>query len=534
LEVEVLKKVGLLTPPAQSHRTAEETLALGYLASILRQAGYSVTIVDGWLEGLSAKEITTRLAVGGSPDLVGISCYYSGLDRATEVLKAVRDRFGNIPSICGGYGPTFHPELFLNAGFSVAVLGEAEHIIVRLVNALFMDRGCEEVPGIAYQTNGRIVKIPCAEPIAELDSIQFPSRDTITRTIEQKNFVHIATSRGCTGHCHFCSVFAFGSLTLGQSRWRGRSIQNIVAELAELKRRYGASHFKFVDDSFIEPPRDERWAYAFCEELYRRELSIRFRTQVRADRLTPELVAGLKQAGWFSTSIGIENGSATALKRMGKSASQAENLDALSTLEQNGIYVQMGMILFDPQTTLGELEENLIFLRAHPWPVSKGIFTEMYAAEGTLFTKQLHRSGNLLSEHGILNYGYLIENPQTRRAYTMLKRWHRSHSVVYDWTIDALTAPKILPDEGYASVYALCRRLQELDLEFFESVLGHIAETPNASTDSEFTSAAIERNAATYSLIERAIGRIYHHYGLCYTAEPNPFLGDISDHGPGG
>lgn len=521
----MLEKIALITPPTKSHRTAEETLALGYLSTVLRKARYEVSIVDGWLEQLTAQEIVEKLSIGRHPAIVGISCYRSNLEQAVEVLGVIRNHFGNIPIICGGYGPTFHDEDFLKQGFSVVVTGEAEHTIVPLVESLLNDRvKLKDVPGIVFWKNDSIVRTSRVESIVDLDQIAFPARDTVQEAIKRNDFVHMCTSRGCGASCIFCSIFAFALGGSRKLRWRFRTVANIVDEIEYLYQQYSVRHFKFVDDSFIEAPRDERWAYAFRDELLKRRLSIRFRTQVRADRLTPELVLALKGAGWFSTSIGIENASASALKRMLKSASQAHNIVALKMLEQNGIYVQMGMILFDPYTTVSELWENFVFLKTHTWPVNKGIFTEMYAAEGTLFTKKLKQRSLISDVAEAQNYNYLVQDLQARRVHAMLKQWHLSHSPIYDWVIDSITAPKILPDEGYKNVHALCQELQSLDLWFFESALRHISSIKDMRTDTVHTAEAIHNLSNRYSLIRDQIGHLYVQYGLHYNGVPNPFL----------
>ena len=518
-------KIALLTPPTRSHRTAEETLALGYLGTTLRNSGYEVCIVDGWLEHLSAEEMAGRISMGGIPALIGFSCYRSNLEQAQEVLEIIRERFGNIPSICGGYGPTFHDELFLDAGFTVVVRGEAENSIVDLVTALLHEGDLIPIPGLTFRKEGRIIRTERVEPVTDLDLIESPARDTVRLAIGQRNFVHMSTSRGCNANCIFCSIVAFDRGGPRKVRWRQRSIESIVGEIQTLNTTYGVEHFKFVDDSFIEPPRDERWAEELRDELLNRNLKIKFRTQVRADRLTPELTRILKEAGWFSTSVGVENASHSALKRMGKSADQAQNLAALDMLEQNEIYVQMGMILFDPYTTIDELWENFAFLRAHPWPVNKGVFTEMFAAEGTPFTRLGKKRGFLSDDTNTQNYAYRVQDEQSRRVYAMLKTWHRSHSTIYDWVIDPLTAPKVLPEDGYHEAHALCQALQTLDLGFLERALQHVSGTRNASDDPDFTRESIGTSIPSYLAIESRIGTLYARNGLRYEAVPNPFLG---------
>ena len=233
----------------------------------------------------------------------------------------------------------------------------------------------------------------------------------------------------------------------------------------------------------------------------------------------------MKEAGWFSTSVGIENFSDSALKRMAKSASKADNLAAIELLSEKQIYTQMGMILFDPHTTVAELFENLEFLKKYRWPITKGVFTEMFAAEGTVFTTKLSRRGLLQNDPVMQNHSYQVQNQQAERVYVMLKNWHRSHSTVYDWVIDSLTAPKVLEDNDNLRVYTLYRGLQSLDLEFFEKVLDRVINVGDNGKDPTFVRESVEDSNSVYTSAEQKISEIYHNSQLCYRAVPNPFLG---------
>ena len=89
--------------------------------------------------------------------------------------------------------------------------------------------------------------------------------------------------------------------------------------------------------------------------------------------------------------------------------------------------------------------------------------------------------------------------------------------------IDSITAPKVLPDEGYTSVHALCQQLTACDTEFFRYVLDHVALEP-PETDIQVAERAIVRHAPFYADVWSQIRKIYDYYGLVYDGIPNPFL----------
>lgn len=282
--IEVLRPdVVLATPPPISHRTAEENLGLGYIASALRNDGKVVEIVDGWLKGLDSQQIASEILKLAPKTFIGFSCYRSNMERTMEVSSLLR-KFGLvIPFVVGGYGPTFEPEEFLKAGFNIVVTGEAEKTILDLFSYFstgFPD--LEIISGVSYMKDGSIKHNPPRPLELDIDRISFPSRDTMYLAIERRSAVHIVSARGCQAHCVFCSIVAFQKLSIGP-QWRQRSIPNFVDEL-EILNEQGATHFKVIDDSFVEPPRDESWCKALADEIQRRGLNIRLRSSILSIR----------------------------------------------------------------------------------------------------------------------------------------------------------------------------------------------------------------------------------------------------------
>jgi anaerobic magnesium-protoporphyrin IX monomethyl ester cyclase len=518
--------VVLATPAPVSHRTAEENLGLGYLAAILRQNGYEVSIIDGWLEGLSPEEIAFRIVNGRSPLFIGFASYQSNMHRALETISILKAHGATYPVVAGGFGPTFHADEFLQAGFDIVVRGEGEFIVSQLCeHFIYGTPALSQIPNISYvdKETKEINHNPLQPLYLDIDTLPFPARDTIHFAVERKTPLHIVSSRGCAAHCLFCSIVSFQKLAKGPT-WRQRSITNFVDELEEITAR-GGRYFKVIDDSLIEPPRDEQWCTQLADEIEKRGLNIRMRGSIRADRVTDRIIAELKRAGFFSFSCGIENFSATALKRMAKSASVAQNTEALDIFKKYGIYVQAGHILFDYNTTLVELQDNYRLMRQYDWTISKGIFSEMYAAQGTPYTKLLQRKGFIEADtHHLGNYKYPVFDPEARKVYNALKAWHKSHAFIYDMTIDPLSAPKALEAQELDLFHQLYMELRQLDMDFMAVVLHMVLDGVSSAALQQYTNERIEETREWYKRFNKRVEQTYGVTNLIYTAVENPFI----------
>lgn len=471
------KIIALVTPPSISHRTAEENLGIKYIASTLISKNYIVKIIDGWLEGYSNETIVKKLT-NKHICAVGFSSYLTSLEDVRYITHRLKLINPNIKIFAGGFGPTFNPKEFLNALVDYIIFGEAESIINTFMNGIL--ENCDEnyflkIPGIGFYLNNNYIETSKPIAVNDLDKLEFPFRLNNKRNSKLSNPIQLSTSRGCTAFCNFCSIASFSKLMTNytDSKWRGRSVKNVVDEIEILNNKFNTQTFKFVDDSFIDYYRDEEWAYQFKEELSSRGLSIRFRTQVRADRITNNVAEYLSNAGWFATSIGIESGSNTVLRRMKKRATIDDNQNAINILEKNNVYVVMNMILFDDKTTLFELRETLNFLKSNKWPITKGIYSEMFASEGTLFTSNLKNKilGFDSSTKNFMNYSYKTESIEVQHIREALRGWQLEYDELYNCAINPIAAPKVISDNGYKEFHQISRELYEMDLVFFENVL---------------------------------------------------------------
>lgn len=210
---------------------------------------------------------------------------------------------------------------------------------------------------------------------------------------------------------------------------------------------------------------------------------------------------------------------------MGKAATKEQNIGALEIFKKYGIYVQAGHILFDYGTTISELEENFEFMRKYIWTISKGIFTEMYAADGTPLKKFLSNKKLLkLDEKGLGNNTYDVQDPDAKKAYRALKLWHKSHIKVYDMAIDPISAPKALEFEELELFHALSISLREKDLGFMRRVLDWIEDGISEEKLLECVSDYVEYSRDWYQSFEIKVLNAYGKTRLIYDADENPFI----------
>ena len=182
-------RIILTTLSPDTHRTSEENLGLAYLTAVLRKNGYNVEIIDGWLGGLEDKEVLRKIIDRKDISIVGISCYMSNNDKSIELAKRIRSINSNIKLMCGGFGPSFNPQRFVKDGvFDIAMIGEGEQTIVEVCDYLTgnSSRKLNEIKGIVYEEDGKLIRTQKRELIKNLDDIPFPARDTMNIGIRKK------------------------------------------------------------------------------------------------------------------------------------------------------------------------------------------------------------------------------------------------------------------------------------------------------------------------------------------------------------
>jgi hypothetical protein len=323
----------LIRPPAvESFRFATTSIALplglAYIGAALKAARYDVRVVDavgeapntrtrycqGFLIGLRLEQIVDRIP--GNADIIGISVIFTHeWPAVVRLIALISRRRPGATIVIGGEHCTSLPEFsLLSSSADVAVLGEGEETVVELVRALRGERSLDSVHGIAFRSGDRIHVNRRRERQRRIDEIHTPDWEPFSpETYHRHRFVGgmysssmtmpILATRGCPYQCTYCSA-----PNMWTPRWIPRDPVKVVDEIESYVRRYGAGNFPFQDLTAII---QKEWITAFCDELIRRKLNIRWQlpTGTRSEAIDPEVARLLKASGMTSMAYAPESGS---------------------------------------------------------------------------------------------------------------------------------------------------------------------------------------------------------------------------------
>ena len=310
-----------------------------YLISYLRERAKDIDV--SYLDVHMDLEEHVRQLATIKPDLYGLSFSVMREKDAFKTITAVRHKFPHLPIVCGGPYPTVLAEQILN-DFPVdaCVIGEGEETIAELTEAFKENRSLDDIAGIAFRRDGRVVINPKRKLIPKLDSIPFPAWDMIDFNKYSGNYQFMArpntaiiTSRGCPYDCVFCANAVW---KLSKPWMRLRSVDNVCEEISSLYEM-GIREISIRSDEF-NPVLS--WAIDCCREIQKLGLKdLFFQSNIRGDKITDELAREMKKSNFWLAQLGIESGNQGTLDGIGKKITLEQIVESCRILKRHGIKV---------------------------------------------------------------------------------------------------------------------------------------------------------------------------------------------------
>ena len=164
-------------------------------------------------------------------------------------------------------------------------------------------------------------------------------------------FCVLVASKGCVARCTFCHRWVRG--------FRAVPVDLVIARLRQLKERRGVGFVSFGDENFGT---DHRWLRELCSKIA--PLDILWSVgNMRVNRVTPELIAAMRDAGCCNIHYGVESGSDEMLQVMEKRVSVAQNRDALRWTLDAGLGSIIQIVLRMPGETPATVRQTTALCR---------------------------------------------------------------------------------------------------------------------------------------------------------------------------
>ncbi|MFH1452865.1 MAG: radical SAM protein [Armatimonadota bacterium] len=291
-----------------------------------------------------------------------------------SVLKGLKAKNNKLITIVYGSHPSFMPEFSLEEGIDFIIRFEHEFALRDLINRLERSGDWENVRGIGYKKDGKIIINPDYPFIEDLDMLPFPDRTLLSKEIEYFNpivkrlpYTTMFTSRGCPAKCTFCTAPSF----MGK-KIRFRSAENVVKEL-EYVASLGYREVFFRDETFtVFKERNLK----VCDQIIKRKLDLTWICNARVGTIDKETMLTMKKAGCHMIRFGVESGVQEILDNIKKGIKADKTIETFKIAKEAGMETHAHLMIGLPGDTKDTVNQTINFVKKiSPTTATFGICT---------------------------------------------------------------------------------------------------------------------------------------------------------------
>ena len=366
-----MKNVLFIIPPESKIKDVKQGGAqflrtgIAYIASYLRQNSIHVKIFDCRALHQDIDQILKTIEEF-HPNFVGLGPYTEEIYEANRICKIIKEKYPGIVTILGGPHVSALPQRTLEEfpAVDLVVHGEGERTVLDIVNG----KNIEDIKGLAYRHEGKIVINDPPEVIQDIDSLPYPAWDLFPLdTYRGISTIHLSekiidpilempvlSSRGCPFKCNFCYK-TFPGL-------RNRDPIKIADEIEFNVNTYGASEIFFVEGTFAA---HRAQGEQLCDELIKRGLNkkIKWMAETRVTAVNENLLIKMKEAGCQQINFGVETGDEQILKNSKKGITLEQIINAVELAKKIGFKVSCFFIIGHPFETKKSIRKTYALAR---------------------------------------------------------------------------------------------------------------------------------------------------------------------------
>jgi hopanoid biosynthesis associated radical SAM protein HpnJ len=332
-------------------------------------------------------------------------------------------------------------------------------------------RPLASVAGLSYRdAGGELRRTPERAPLEDMDALPWVV-DVYKRDLAIERYfigylrhpyVSLYTGRGCRSKCSFC----LWPQTVGGHRYRTRSVDNVVAEIAHATRLFpGVQEYFFDDDTFTDDlPRAE----AIARGLGR--LGVTWSCNAKPD-VPPASLRVFRDNGLRLLLVGYESGSQTILNNIRKGTRIDRAREFTRQARALGITIHGTFILGLPGETRETIEATIRFaqeLDPHTLQVSLAAPYPGTALHREALARGWLETGELVDGQGtqtsVIGYPHLPRAEIFHALETFYRRFYFRPRKMWALGAEMLRDPAVMRrrlGEGMEFVRFLARRRQD-------------------------------------------------------------------------
>jgi radical SAM superfamily enzyme YgiQ (UPF0313 family) len=287
---------------------------------------------------------------------VGISSHTETYPNAVALAHLVKQHDPAIKVILGGPHASILPlDALAESDVDYVAVGEGEQTAAELVHAL--ESGADPaaialIAGLGHKVDGVPTLNARREPL-EAAEIGRPARQLLSLEFYEDAHNVLAARGGCPYRCPFCSAsYIWGG------RRRMRPVADILDEVHEVIRDYGARHVFFVDDILTM---DRRWLDELMDAIEQCGGGFTWGCATRVDRVDDAMLQRMAATGCTGIQFGIESGAQEILDSV-KGIRKEDALEAVRCAAAAGINVACSFMIPFPDDTDETLAQSAAFM----------------------------------------------------------------------------------------------------------------------------------------------------------------------------
>lgn len=242
-----------------------------------------------------------------NPDVVAFGALTSTYQWGLEVAEKAKLYNPDIKVVFGGVHPSAVPDLVLQRPqVDFVVVGEGDIAFPKILTSIENQDFQTPIINTRFKTpSGQVIRGTQGGFIQDLDSLPFYDKTIWEDYVRIGDIYLTMATRGCPYRCSFCFNNFFAKLPEEKSGKyvRLRSVEHVIEELKQAKKRYNLKIIDFQDDVFGT---QKKWLRDFTY-LYKKEINLPFQILTHPKFMDEETGRLLSSAGCKWIQMGVQS-----------------------------------------------------------------------------------------------------------------------------------------------------------------------------------------------------------------------------------